>query len=141
MLVRLLYVSRCSAGLSDEDVAAIVQCSRGFNADWDITGSLMKGSAHFAQILEGKEETLNDLMTRIMRDSRHSALHVVTEAAVMERRHRQWSMAYMGASSYVDQIMHDAHQAATKGKSSARSSERLNVLLSNLARVEPRSLR
>lgn len=99
----LLYVSRKriegpaeSAALDD-----IVTVARARNATLNDTGALVSTSNHFAQILEGPAQAIEELMDSIHRDIRHSDVTVVRELPIAERSFAGWSMAYSGPSSYI----------------------------------------
>jgi hypothetical protein len=104
MLVSLIYVSRSLLNFPDEaaEVDRIVGVSVARNEGLSVTGALIFTGKRFAQVLEGPESSLDELMNSIRRDPRHTDLTVVQQTPVAERRFAGWSMAYSGASTYVN---------------------------------------
>ena len=99
----LLYVSRRSHLVFDPEraMANVVSSSRFNNARWGITGSLACTQDHFAQLLEGPNAELDDLMHRIEQDDRHFDLTILKVEPITRRHLPDWSLAYHGQSSYV----------------------------------------
>lgn len=103
MLSSLLYISR-SALLPSEaakGVEQIVATSVTRNLTLGITGALLFTGEHFAQVLEGKGESVDILMADICRDQRHEDVLVVDRHALKQRRFANWSLAYFGPSQFV----------------------------------------
>lgn len=131
MPISLLYVSTSLLPPSEEETALadIIAVARSRNADLDVTGALVFTRRHFAQLLEGEAAALQELMTSIRRDRRHSDLNVVGTVAIAERRFASWSMAYAGPSTYVDRhIVPLLPQLQEAGKR-ATATERLITLM------------
>lgn len=99
----MLYVSEAvpAAGGGDP-VGEIVAASRERNAALGITGALIFTGGHFAQVLEGSPEAVEELMANIRCDPRHRNVRTVEMVNVPERRFPGWSLAYSGHSSFVD---------------------------------------
>jgi hypothetical protein len=58
--------------------------------------------AHFAQVLEGPGPAVDELMSSIFADERHTNVDIVQAIDVESHRFSGWSMAYSGPSDYVD---------------------------------------
>lgn len=99
----LLYVSKSTFPPSDaaEIVGQITATAIAANARTNLTGALVFTGTHFAQILEGSRVEIDKLMTAIGRDLRHTDLTVVERRDYPLRRFPNWSMAYLGPSSFV----------------------------------------
>lgn len=101
----LLYVSRRRpmADVSEcmQDLGAIVETSRARNAEMQITGALVATPTHFAQVLEGSEAAIDEVMARIMRDERHTDIVVGPLEGRTDREYPRWALAYHGESSFV----------------------------------------
>ncbi|MES2987010.1 MAG: BLUF domain-containing protein [Pseudomonadota bacterium] len=99
----LLYVSRkrIDASADTSAIDDIVAVSRARNAGLNVTGALVATTDHFAQILEGDSQAIEQLMDSIYRDIRHTDVTVVREIAIARRSFADWSMAYSGSSTYV----------------------------------------
>lgn len=99
----LLYVSRRTC--SDDDVRNIVETSQSRNVQLHITGALVASRNRFAQILEGPRAGVDELMESICRDPRHEGVEVMSYEDVPRRRFPEWTLAYSGASIYVDGLV------------------------------------
>lgn len=106
-LTMLLYVSRAvlpSDGEMDA-VNHIVEASVQRNASLNVNGALIWTGRHFAQVLEGQDAEISQLMRSIRSDERHRHLTVVANNSAVSRRFADWAMAYAGASAYLDQVL------------------------------------
>jgi len=94
MLVRLMYASRASAGLDNEEVTAILRQSRAANARDGITGALClcNNGRLFIQVLEGGRNAVSRRYNRIAADPRHTEVTLLQFEEVAERRFAGWSM-------------------------------------------------
>lgn len=103
-LTSLLYVSEARHRLPEGDdlVAAIVTVAQAGNPALEITGALIFTGAHFAQILEGPEPSIDVLVESIGRDERHRGVDIVETRRISKRRFADWSLAYAGPSLFVD---------------------------------------
>lgn len=95
MLFTWVYMSRA---LRPYDVAELdVMCGQ-FAARNDkagVTGVLMKIGDHFVQVLEGEEQTLLDLVAKLLKDERHTDFHTLHRGSITLRRFPKWSMRMM----------------------------------------------
>lgn len=102
VLKRLVYVSRVTVHLTDMNVQRIQWSSQVRNRRLDLTGMLVFTGRHFAQVLEGREEALRELMASLRRDARHSDLKVVFEQPITQRRFDGWAMGYANRYEMAD---------------------------------------
>jgi len=91
-LVRLFYVSEIVAPISPVDVQVILGASQIRNRRLDVTGVIAQSERHFAQVLEGRREAVDEVMARISRDSRHAAIRIVLEESITRRQFERWAM-------------------------------------------------
>lgn len=104
MVFSCLYVSQSnlrSPG-DQEEIKKIIEWSQIRNEKLNITGALLSTSGRFAQIFEGSEPSVAELMRSIESDPRHRNVRVIWEETRPNRRFSQWRMAYQGPSIYVD---------------------------------------
>lgn len=95
MLVRLMYVSEVSPGVTAEDLSRLVAHARRRNRQLDVTGALLKCDGHFAQVLEGRQEAIAGLIASIAKDPRHSGLDVHHMGSIAQRQFQDWDMAFL----------------------------------------------
>lgn len=96
------YVSRSLC--SPMQVENIVAGSRVRNARAALTGAMVFTGSHFAQVLEGPPDAVDDLVARILRDERHEAMRVLLDRSIRARAFAAWTMdfeALLGADSLV----------------------------------------
>ena len=98
-LKTLTYTSRAQLDLSSADLADIHQAARHLNALDGITGLLIFDGTRFLQIIEGSETAIDDLVARLRRDSRHSAIEIRDERFVDARSFPHWSMELVTVSA------------------------------------------
>ena len=74
MRYAISYVSTVNPGLSETEIQKALDFSKNWNNDNDITGILLYSQGNFFQVLEGEEQLLKDLFSRIKSDERHHNL-------------------------------------------------------------------
>ncbi|MBB5371801.1 BLUF domain-containing protein [Acidocella aromatica] len=134
----LLYVSRTLLKFpaGNAEVKNIVAVSLARNAGLDVTGALISTPSYFAQVLEGAQPAVAELMSSIRRDQRHAEVKILTEGEVPVRRFSNWSMAYSGYATYVDDYIEPFFALASPAQA-ARLSQRLIQLMLEFTRQEP----
>ena len=98
-LKTLTYTSRARLDLTARDLSEIHAAARHLNALDGITGLLVFDGTRFLQILEGGGEAIDNLVERLRRDPRHSALEIRDERPVGERSFPGWSMELLNVSA------------------------------------------
>ena len=94
MLVRLMYASRASARLDNEELAAILRHSRANNAREGLTGALClcPSGRLFIQVIEGGRNAVSKRYNRIAADARHADVTLLQFDEIGERRFSGWAM-------------------------------------------------
>ena len=91
-----LYHSEISANADLGCVADIAKFSRSFNEIHDITGVLIFDGQRFVQYIEGPQENVFGLASKIAIDTRHTGFTPVHQAqGINQRLFTQWAMAYL----------------------------------------------
>jgi len=105
MYQSLIYVSRSRLRMPTQadEIDRIVACSVERNTALQVRGALIFTERHFAQLLEGPPFAIAELMDSIRRDGRHEAVTVIEERPIDGYRFPEWSLAYWGDASYMDQ--------------------------------------
>ncbi len=102
----VLYVStRRYPGDGMAEIDDILSVSRSRNHHLDVTGALVATPTHYAQMLEGSETALADVMGSIREDDRHGDLLYATLPAKPHREMSRWSLAYIGDSTFVSDLV------------------------------------
>src|SRR3954470_9486115 len=98
-LKTLTYTSRARLDLSAQDLVDIHESARHLNALDGVTGLLAFDGTRFLQIVEGSEDAIDDLVERLRRDPRHSAIEIRDERFVETRSFPNWSMELIAVSA------------------------------------------
>ena len=99
MLVRLIYASTATENVGMTEFKGILQQSQVNNNRRDLTGVLAFNSKIFLQGLEGSREEVNELYTRLLRDTRHHTVAILEYAEIEAREWAQWSMGFAAPSA------------------------------------------
>lgn len=117
-MLSLLYVSR--ARLSGEDdnlqLREILDVAVRRNLASGVTGALVHTGSDFAQILEGPEQKVSQIMASILIDPRHERVSIVRRDTIEERSFPNWGMALVGhiprTQQQIDAIAEAANDAS-----------------------------
>jgi len=92
MLVRLMYASRATETVRADTLSAILKQSTQNNPGAGVTGVLCFSGDIFLQVLEGGRTQVSTLYNRIVQDTRHANVVLLTYEEIEERRFAGWSM-------------------------------------------------
>jgi hypothetical protein len=96
----IVYVSQAAKAFSTENLAALLEHSRDRNSADDITGLLIYRynddfrRGNLLQVLEGPEDAVADVWSRISSDPRHHTIIVLEEGESDARAFGDWSMGF-----------------------------------------------
>ena len=105
MLIRAFYISRSAGPQTSTITGSILKTALGFNKVNQITGVLCQGKGFFLQMLEGERSVVNELYGRILRDSRHKDVEMVSLHEISTRKFGAWSMALIDLSDNDPMVM------------------------------------
>ena len=95
----LIYTSRATLPMRDDELARLIEQAQTFNRAAGITGCLVYRDGYFMQMLEGKREVVLALMEKIKHDRRHSEVRVIIEGSAECRVFSDWGMSLLDATS------------------------------------------
>ena len=124
MLTRLLYVSKPVGPITTHVTASLLENSRVSNKKSEITGVLCQGSGIYMQVLEGERTAVNALYSRIIADTRHKQVELLSFKEVDQRRYGQWSMALVQLS-VDDPMVQMAHPEFDPYSASSKDAMRM----------------
>lgn len=105
-LKRLTYVSKLSLPLTQKEILEIGRQASLNNQKIDVTGILIGVGNYFFQILEGEEATVNQLVEKISRDTRHRDVTILSaETGCEERLFSDWNMKAVTLNESNDLIL------------------------------------
>ena len=90
---QVFYVSDSLVGTESRELDAILERSQNNNTVDGITGLLWTDGKRFAQVIEGDDGAIEELMGRLKADPRHANLRVLEHySGVRERLYGAWAM-------------------------------------------------
>lgn len=92
MLVRCLYASRAAAPVTPDLLEGVLEASHRNNPAAGITGLLCLADGIFIQVLEGGRAAISARLARIMSDTRHREVQLLSWEEIPERKFGTWSM-------------------------------------------------
>ncbi|MBJ6143474.1 BLUF domain-containing protein [Hymenobacter sp. BT559] len=95
----IIYLSRASAPLSDDQLHDLLLQARTRNAALEVTGLLLYGNQQFMQVLEGEEEAVRTIYESIKGDPRHQNVTAYADKAIEQRAFEGWAMAFEATSA------------------------------------------
>ncbi|MEO8484975.1 MAG: BLUF domain-containing protein [Betaproteobacteria bacterium] len=104
MLRRLAYVSHPAADLPPTEVSRIIHVSRVNNAGHGLTGVLVYTGTDFAQVIEGRPETVEALWRKLRADPRHHSILSFIDEPAERAWFETWRVSYLADDSLSDQI-------------------------------------
>lgn len=94
MISTTVYVSTLHQELDKQEIDELLASSRAHNARNAISGMLTVRGRNVMQVLEGDEQHVRDLYTRISNDPRHTDVVTVWTSTHLDRRYPNWSMGF-----------------------------------------------
>ena len=91
---QIIYMSRGVEPMSEEQLRELLLQARAANEAKDITGALIYGDNQFMQIIEGAENDLVLLYSKLINDPRHQNVVKLADKEIIQRNFNQWSMAF-----------------------------------------------
>ena len=104
-MLQLLYISSSRRADVPLDLDALFAQAQANNARDEITGLLYTNGKRFLQVLEGPRTAVEDTFLRIINDSRHHALVLLSRRETSRREFGDWAMARRGFGEEQDTFM------------------------------------
>lgn len=117
-MLSLLYISRACLPAGDVQVhlREIIEVAARRNLANGITGALVHTGRDFAQVLEGPDRGVSQVMASILVDPRHDRVSIIRRDKVEERSFPNWGMALIGhvpqTQQQIDAVWHAGDEAA-----------------------------
>lgn len=93
-MIQLTYLSAPTRPLSVDDLMNLLNTARDNNARLGISGMLLYTGKWFIQVLEGEEIVVDNLVTVIKKDSRHSDFRILERKKISSREYADWTMGF-----------------------------------------------
>lgn len=98
MIFTLVYISKATQEMSEEELVDLLNVSRRNNILKNVTGMLLFRNGEFMQALEGDKKSVEELFKTISKDDRHDAITVLSRKEIVERVFDNWSMGFENLS-------------------------------------------
>jgi hypothetical protein len=106
MYFSILYTSKAAKLMTDEDLLPILEESRSWNNDHNLTGMLLyiegqflvRKEGKFMQVLEGPEFEVRAIYEKIKNDDRHRNIILLNEMTIEKRNFEKWLMGFESLS-------------------------------------------
>ena len=99
MRYAISYVSSVSHTLSNDQIQEVLDYSRNWNIEHNITGILLYSEGNFFQVLEGDKDLLQSLFSRISMDERHRNLITLFRKEVSETKFNTYKSDFISLDS------------------------------------------
>jgi hypothetical protein len=93
-LAFLIYSSFATNRLSQRDLLELLTNARATNEAHGLTGMLLYRDGIYLQFLEGQRPDIDELLSRLEKDTRHHGIRIIQEGELAKRMFPDWSMAY-----------------------------------------------
>ncbi len=140
MLFYLIYVSRATAPMDENNLLNLLDVSQRWNVNHDLTGMLLYIKAgktsnyggRFIQVLEGSEmEVRHIFYDKIKVDSRHEHITLLNEGPLKTRNFQDWSMGFDSISD-IEFKCHPGYVELNNGFPESLNPKKFNFALNLL---------
>ncbi len=102
----LVYRSSAMPNLDLPSIRKMMLDAKSFNNSHGITGCLLYHNHRFVQLLEGDEEEVKELYSRILTDKRHREVALTSTGKAITRMFSTFSMVFNDLDDIEEQILH-----------------------------------
>jgi len=102
-MLSIVYSSTATKAFSAVDLSALLTTSRRNNGSLDVTGMLLYREGRFLQVLEGPDAPVQDRMTIIRADPRHTNIRILLQDQAGQRQFPDWTMGFEPISPMMAQ--------------------------------------
>jgi hypothetical protein len=99
-MLRITYLSAESYKLSSEDLLSILEKCNENNPRLGLTGMLIYGNGTFIQSIEGEEEIVKNMISKISYDARHKDFKILSEEITEQRLYDEFNMGFERLTEY-----------------------------------------
>ena len=99
MRYAISYVSSVNDQLSEKEIQEVLDFSKNWNNEHNITGILLFSEGNFFQVLEGEKALLKELFPRIVADERHHNIITIFEKEVSQTKFKRYKADFISLDS------------------------------------------
>lgn len=97
MVFQLIYTCALSTGYCSAELSKLAETSSAKNKAKDLTGILLCDEGSVLQVLEGEQDSVEELYENIIADKRVTNPLVLIKRTIDQREFPEWSMGYRNA--------------------------------------------
>jgi hypothetical protein len=103
-LIELTYVSEPTQEMSFLGLMRLLDHSYSRNTSMGFTGALIFENNHFGQVIEGPKAQIEDLWTKIQKDTRHRNIRLIDSKKISHRGFSNWSMVFQDSEAVAKHL-------------------------------------
>lgn len=130
--LRLIYLSKATRPLTQDAMRSLLDTCETNNALLGITGVLCAGRGYFLQTLEGLEDGVIDVYTRILKDPRHRDCNLLDIGLTDNPIFPDWKMGFIDGDKLPPRFFDEMLLLRT---TSNRREQAMQLLQNLLARL------
>lgn len=96
------YVSTANINLNEKEISNLFEQVNDFNNNNDITGVLLYSETNFFQLMEGEEQEINSLYSRIEKDTRHNNIIKFIDNSAVKHEITGYMSDFVTATTRLD---------------------------------------
>lgn len=104
-MLQVIYASAEAAPYTRKDLVELLKIARERNSAADISGMLLYHRKSFLQVLEGQQESVDSLYSKIQKDPRHTKCLLISRREIQSREFENWSMGFVDTTGAAKQIV------------------------------------
>jgi hypothetical protein len=102
MLQHVIYFSKSIKQMQEDDLISLLQQSRDWNKQHNLSGMLVymqggflsKNAGRFMQVIEGSKDEVDYIFGKIKQDSRHEQINIINYQPIEKRNFNDWQMGF-----------------------------------------------
>lgn len=116
MFLGLTYISHSKRKLTEDMRMQLMRECQVRNAHNDVSGLLLYQEGYFLQYIEGQPDMIRMVFQRIMQDTRHENVELISEEVLMQRRFPLWTMFFRDYDFVYPHIRQDYAELTSLAK-------------------------
>lgn len=134
-LLRLTYVSKASLPVDRVALKALLEVCHDNNTALGITGVLCAGRGYFLQTLEGPEDSVIRMYSRILEDERHEQCSLLDIGLIESPMFGQWAMGFIDGDVAIPRLYAELVESRSLNEKSERTSRLMQTFLERLGKL------
>lgn len=99
-LIQVIYVSSAVKLMAEPELEAMLETAKAANDRHHISGLLLYKDGNFMQAIEGEATAVNQLLSNIQLDQRHTGFIELLRESIEEREFPHWAMGYRNLNGH-----------------------------------------